>query len=141
MKIVLNKVVLSFSIYFFLTLPAIATPNTKQLIKPLWKPILIVQNNRNFCRHNESVFVSAETKGFWINICGGDEPNTYIGVSKKDGSRIRLKLSNYEPQGNYYEAINGDVSYALIKGTTKGDFLSVTRGNKQILKQPILNWE
>jgi hypothetical protein len=41
------------------------------------------------------MFVAAETKGFWINICGGDLPNTYIGVSKKNGARIRLPLSNY----------------------------------------------
>jgi hypothetical protein len=141
MNFTLNKIFLSLSIYLLFALPAISAPRTKQLIKPSWKPILIVQNSRNFCRKNESTFVMAETKGFWINICGGDEPNSYIGVSKKDGSRIRLKLSNYEPQGNYYEAVNGDVVYSLIKGTTKGDFLSVTRGNKQILQQPILNWK
>jgi hypothetical protein len=141
MKITFKKVFLIFSVYLSLTVPAIAIPNTKQLIKHSWKPILIAQNNHNFCRKNESTFVLAETKGYWINICGGDKPNSYIGVNKKDGSKIRLKLSSYEPQGNYFEAINGDVVYSLIRGTTKGDFLSVTRGSKQLLKQPILNWE
>ncbi len=76
-----------------------------------------------------------------MNICGGDLPHTYVGVSKTDGSRIRLPLDNYEPDGSWYEAINGDVSYALIFGTTKGHFLSVTRGNRELVKQPILKWE
>jgi hypothetical protein len=28
----------------------------------------------------------------------------------------------------------------LIRGTAKGDFLTVTQGNKEIVRQPILNW-
>ena len=76
-----------------------------------------------------------------MNICGGDLPHTYVGLSKTDGSRIRLPLDNYEPDGSWYEAINGDVSYAIIFGTTKGHFLSVTQGNRELVKQPILKWK
>jgi hypothetical protein len=101
-------------------------------------PILISQ--RNFCGQNESMFVAAETKGFWVNICGGDLPNSYVGVSKTDGKSIRLPLNNYDQQGNYFEAVNGNVTYMLIRGTAKGDFLTVTQGNKEIVRQPILNW-
>jgi hypothetical protein len=89
MKIVSNKIFLGVSVYLLLTFSAIATPETKT------SSMAIASNFRNFCRQNESMFVAAETKGFWINICGGDLPNTYIGVSKKNGARIRLPLSNY----------------------------------------------
>lgn len=102
------------------------------------RPILLSQ--RNFCGQNESMFVAAETKGFWVNICGGDLPNSYVGVSKTDGKSIRLPLNNYDQQGNYFEAVNGNVTYMLIRGTAKGDFLTVTQGNKEIVRQPILNW-
>ena len=102
---------------------------------------LLLAKLRNHCKSNESLFLSAETRGFWVNICGGDLPHTYVGVSKTDGSRIRLPLDNYEPDGSWYEAINGDVSYAIIFGTTKGHFLSVTQGNTELVKQPILKWE
>lgn len=141
MKFLSNQVFSSLAIYLLFTTLAIATPTTKQSIKASSQLILLSQNFRNFCKQNESVFVLAETKGFWINICGGDNPHTYIGVSKKDGSRIRLKLISYDSQGNYFEAINGDVNYTLIRKTTKGDFLLVTKGHREILKQPILGWE
>lgn len=102
---------------------------------------LLVAELRNFCRNDESTFVLAETKGFWVNICGADLPHHYVGVSKVDGKRIRLPLQNYDPQGNYFEAVNGDVTYLLIRGTAKGDFLTVTQGDRELVRQVILNWE
>jgi hypothetical protein len=102
---------------------------------------LFLAELRDFCDNSESTFVSAETQGFWVNICGGDLPGYYVGVSKVDGKRIRLRLQNYDPQGNYFEAMNGDVSYLLIRGTAKGDFLTVTQGSRELVRQPILNWE
>lgn len=99
-----------------------------------------VANLPNYCREYESTFVTAETAGFWVNICGGDLPNTYVGVSKINGQRIRLPLSDYDSQGNYFEANNGNVSYLLIRGTNKGDFLTVIEGERELFRQPIRRW-
>jgi hypothetical protein len=84
--------------------------------------------------------VIAETKGFLVNICGGDFPYTYVGISKTNGNKIRLPLKDYDQQGNYFEAVNGNVSYVLIRGSAKGDFLTVTQGDRELLRQPVLNW-
>jgi hypothetical protein len=103
----------------------------------------IAQNPRslpNYCQSQESLFIIAETKGFWVNICGGDLPHSYVGVSKTNGNRIRLPLKDYDPQGNYFEAVNGNVSYLLIRGSAKGDFLTVTQGDRELVRQPVLNW-
>jgi hypothetical protein len=82
-KFLSNQVFSSLAIYLLFTPLAIATPTTKQLIKTSSRSILLSQNLRNFCQQNESLFVLAETKDFWVNICGGDKPHTYIGISKK----------------------------------------------------------
>ncbi|MGK7873233.1 MAG: hypothetical protein AB4426_07950 [Xenococcaceae cyanobacterium] len=94
----------------------------------------------NYCQENESLFIVAETKGFWVNICGGDLPHTYVGVSKANDNSIRLPLNDYDQQGNYFEAINGNITYLLIRGTAKGDFLTVTQEDRELLRQPVLNW-
>jgi len=94
----------------------------------------------NYCQQEESLFIVAETKGFWVNICGGDLPHTYVGVSKTDGKSIRLPLKDYDQQGDYFEAVNGDVSYLLIRRSAKGDFLTVTQGERELFRQPVLNW-
>lgn len=94
----------------------------------------------NYCQQSESLFVIAETKGFWVNICGGDLPHTYVGVSKTNGKRIRLPLKDYDQQGDYFEAVNGNVSYLLIRRSAKGDFLTVTQGDRELVRQPVLNW-
>jgi hypothetical protein len=105
-------------------------------------PNIIAQNAPDsFCSPQEKLFIFAETKDFWINICGTQDPETYIGVNKKDGKSIRIALNYASKEEDYYEAINGNYTYYLIRGTAKGDFLGVTEGNKQIVQQPILNWE
>jgi hypothetical protein len=103
----------------------------------------IAQSSRslpNYCQQEESLFIVAETKGFWVNICGGDLPHTYVGVSKTDGKSIRLPLKDYDRQGDYFEAVNGDFSYLLIRRSAKGDFLTVTQGDRELFRQPVLNW-
>jgi hypothetical protein len=98
-------------------------------------------NFPNFCEETESLFVIAETQDFWVNICGSHNPYTYVGVNKNNGNQIRLPLSDYDRQGDYFEATNGDVSYLLIRGTAKGDFLTVTAGTRELVRQPILRWD
>ena len=90
------------------------------------------------CRAEESLFVKTETKDYWVYICGGDNPGTYVGIEKRNPAHsIRLPLSDYDPRGNYFEAVNGDVIYILAK-TPRGMFLTVTQGSKELLRQPVL---
>ena len=99
--------------------------------------LLIAQSSIG-CRSNESTFVETETENYWIFICGGDAPATYLGVEKGNPSNsIRLPLSDYDPQGDYFEAINNDVLYILAK-TPRGIFLTVTQGNTELLREPVL---
>lgn len=113
------------------TLPALAQA----------QPQLMAQQLRTYCRDGESTFVMAETRNFWVNICGGDLPHTYVGVNKRDGRSIRVPLRDYTEDGDMFEAVNGNVSYLLIRGTPRGDFLTVTQGNRELVRQPILRWE
>jgi hypothetical protein len=103
-------------------------------------PMLLAEL-RNYCNANESVWVEAETEDYWVNICGGDFPYTYVGVNKHNGNTIRVPLDNYEQDGSAFEAINGDVSYLLIRNTPRGSFLTVTQGTRELLRQPILRWQ
>lgn len=104
-------------------------------------PQLVTQNQvKNYCKSEESLFLSAETKNFWLNICGGDLPHHYVGVSKKNGKRIRLPLDDYDPKGNYFSAYNGNVNYLIIFNTPKGNFLTVTEGEKELFREPLINW-
>ncbi|MBL1211037.1 hypothetical protein [Geminocystis sp. GBBB08] len=102
---------------------------------------LVGQNQlKNYCQEGESLFLSAETKNFWLNICGGDLPHHYVGVSKKNGKRIRLPLEDYDSKGDYFSANNGNVNYLIIFNTPKGSFLTVTEGKKELFREPLINW-
>lgn len=104
-------------------------------------PQLVTQNQvKNYCKPEESLFLSAETKNFWLNICGGDLPHYYVGVSKKNGKRIRLPLDDYDSKGDYFSAYNGNVNYLIIFNTPKGHFLTVTEGKKELFREPLISW-
>ena len=99
---------------------------------------LLAQSSSRACRAGESLFVETETKDYWIYICGGDNPGTYVGIEKRNPTHsIRLPLTNYDPRGSYFEAVNGNVMYILAK-TPRGIFLTVTQGSKELLRQPVL---
>ncbi len=89
----------------------------------------------NGCLPEETLFVTAETDNFYVSICGGDLPKTYVGMSKSDGTSIRLSIESYDPQGSYFEAINGDVIYLLTP-----EVLEVTQGSEILLSESILVW-
>ncbi|MCY7272511.1 MAG: hypothetical protein LH702_01875 [Phormidesmis sp. CAN_BIN44] len=102
------------------------------------QPLLLAQAIPNYCRKSESTFLTMETKSYWVSICGGDNPNSYVGVSKKDRRQsIRVPLKDFDPRGNYFYAVNKDVEYILAK-TPKGNFLTVTRGTRELLREPVL---
>ncbi|MBW4627451.1 MAG: hypothetical protein KME49_18595 [Brasilonema octagenarum HA4186-MV1] len=97
------------------------------------------QEVRNFCRKQDSVFVAAETKNYWVSICGSDSPLTYVGVNKKTGQTVRLPLSvnGRDSQRKYFEAVNNDYTYILAE-STKGKNLTVAKGIREILREPVI---
>lgn len=75
-----------------------------------------------------SQFVSAETKNFLVYICGGDNPNTYVGVAKNGGNGITLPLQSYTR--DRFVAVNGDTRYTLTRTE-----LVVTQKGKVIARE------
>lgn len=99
---------------------------------------VLAQKIPNYCRKGESTFLTMETKTYWVSICGGDNPNSYVGVNKKDRRQnIRVPLKDFDPKGTYFDAVNKDVEYILAK-TPKGNFLTVTKGQRELLREPVL---
>lgn len=91
----------------------------------------------NFCQRQESMFLALETKNFLINICGGDAPYTYVGVDRKTRKSIRLPLEESDPQGRFFHAVNRDYHYILAQ-TPRGKFLTVSQGERELLREPVL---
>lgn len=91
--------------------------------------ILIAQETF-VCPENSggSQFVSAETSGFLIYICGGDLPNTYVGIAKNGGNGITLPLQSYNR--NQFVAVNGNTRYTLTRTE-----LIVRQNGRVILRQ------
>jgi len=75
-----------------------------------------------------SQFVSAETKNYLVYICGGDNPNTYVGMGKSGGNRITLPLQSYTK--DRFIAVNGDTKYTLTRTQ-----LTVTQKRKVIVSE------
>jgi len=102
-------------------------------------PTILAKKLPNYCRSGESLFVSVETKSYWVNICGGDNPGFYVGVDKRNPkNRIRVPLRDYSPQGSYFEAVNGAFTYILAK-SARGKVLTVTRGTRELLREYVLS--
>ncbi|MBO3460256.1 hypothetical protein G7B40_023640 [Aetokthonos hydrillicola Thurmond2011] len=93
------------------------------------------QKVRSYCRQGESTFLAVETKSFWVSICGGDLPHTYVGVNKKTRQSLRLPLKNADRY--YFDAVNGDYLY-ILADSTKGKNLTVTRGTRELLREPVI---
>jgi hypothetical protein len=141
---VTNKIIMNKRFGIMLLVLGAITPavSTSALPTPTQEGTqLIAQQLRNYCREGESTFLMAETQNYWVNICGGDLPHTYVGVNKRNGNSIRVDLRDYSEDGEMFEAVNGNVSYLLVRGTPRGDFLTVTQGRREILREPILRWE
>ncbi len=90
---------------------------------------LIAQENR-VCPEESggSQFVSAETKNFLVYICGGDNPNTYVGMSKKGGNSIILPLQSYTR--DRFVAVNANTRYTLTRTE-----LIVTQNGRVIVRE------
>jgi len=91
------------------------------------------------CPDGQSTFVQAETRSFFVLICGGDAPYTYVGVAKNGRGNITLPLQSYNPSGgpeaSRFVALNRNTRYVL----TRKD-LTVTQGRRTLVKEKITRW-
>ncbi len=133
LKPTLNKLLLGVGISVFLTSAVGVVQANNSSSQSSDRPTLLAGDDRNYCQDGESMFISAETSGFWVNICGGDNPYTYVGVSKRNGNSIRLPLQKYSSEE--FIAVNGDVSYRLTRSR-----LVVKQGRRTIVNQAVTRW-
>lgn len=127
------------TIAMFAAVPISSAVSAAFALQP--QEMLVAQSRiTNYCRASESMFVSAETQDYWVNICGGDLPHTYVGVNKRNGNSIRVPLRDYDR--DLFEAVNGDTIYILARNTASGSVLTVTQmpGYREILRQPVICW-
>ncbi|WP_049858449.1 hypothetical protein [Gloeothece citriformis] len=97
------------------------------------EPTLIAQEYACPPYSGGSQFVAAETPNFYIYICGGDLPNTYVGVAKNPQTGgIILPLQSFN--NDQFVAVNGNVRYTLTRNQ-----LIVTRQGRVIVRERA-NW-
>lgn len=81
----------------------------------------------------DTTYARAETKGYYVNICGNSNgPSRYIG-SSKSGQALVIPLSSFS-DGKYI-ARSGEFRYTLTR-----NFLTVTQNGRTILKQKVISW-
>ncbi|MEA5593706.1 hypothetical protein [Rivularia sp. UHCC 0363] len=90
------------------------------------------------CPQGNNTFAQAETRSFFIYICGVENPSSYISITRTSNTIINLPLQKWNQNGvktNRYVAINGDISFVL---TDK--ILRVSRDGRNIVKEKVLQW-
>jgi len=107
------------------------------------KVITAMQANGKFllkgCPEGNNTFARAETKNFFIYICGNKNPSSYVSVTRKSNRRVNLPLNKSNQNGvkaNRYIATNGNIRFVLTDKV-----LRVSRGGRNVVKEKVLNWE
>ena len=94
---------------------------------------LALTSTEVICGQGVTTYARAETKGYYVNICGdANGPNSYLGAGKS-GQAIVLPLQSYS--SGKYTAVSGNIRYTLTP-----NYLTVTQSGRTILKQKIINW-
>lgn len=91
------------------------------------------------CLDGNTTFARAETKSFFVYICGSENPNSYVSVTRKNNRRVNLPLKKWAinpVNANRYVATKGNINFVL---TDK--LLKVSRNGRNIVKEKVLNWE
>lgn len=91
------------------------------------------------CPKGNNTFVQAETKSFFIYICGHKNPSSYVTVTRKSNQRINLPLTIWHQNGlraNRYLAINGNIRFILTDKV-----LRVSRDGRNVVKEKVLSWD
>ena len=84
---------------------------------------------QNHCQEEETAFVFAETREYWLNICGIFSPEFLVVTRKRDSTFVRLPVTDYDLEGKWFEATNAEREYALgFQGVFEGDiFFAITQ--------------
>jgi hypothetical protein len=95
--------------------------------------LALSQNTEVICGNGSTTYARAETKGYYVNICGdSDGPNRYLGAGKS-GQAIVLPLQSHS--NDKYTAASGNIRYILTP-----NYLTVTQSGRTLLKQKVINW-
>jgi hypothetical protein len=95
--------------------------------------LALLQSTEVICSQGTTTYARAETKGYYVNICGDSNgPNRYLGAGKS-GQAIVLPLQSYS--SGKYTAVSGNIRYTLTS-----DYLTVTQSGRTILKQKVIYW-
>jgi LCCL domain len=84
------------------------------------------------CQDDDRAFVIAETRNFFVSICGKNKPSYYIGTAKDTGSSIRLSVSS--SSAKKYTIKNRGVAYVLTPQS-----LTITQNGKVLQQDPIIS--
>jgi hypothetical protein len=95
--------------------------------------LALAQSTEVICGNGSTTYARAETKGYYVNICGdSDGPNRYLGAGKS-GQVIVLPLQSHS--NDKYTAASGNIRYIVTP-----NYLTVTQSGRTILKQKVINW-
>jgi hypothetical protein len=91
------------------------------------------------CPEGNNTFAQAETKSFFIYICGNENPSNYVSVTRNSNQKINLPLQKSNQNNaktNRYIAINGNIRFVLTNKV-----LRVSRNGKNIVKEKVMRWD
>lgn len=90
------------------------------------------------CPQGNNTFVQAETKSFFIYICGSQNPSSYVSVTRKSNRKINLPLQKWNQNAvktNRYVAISGNIRFVLTNKV-----LRVSQNGRNIIKEKVMQW-
>jgi hypothetical protein len=102
----------------------------KQSVRPTAK-VSLSQSNEVVC--GGTTYVRAETKGFYVNICGNSSGGKQWVGSGKGGQALVIPLKS--SSGGKYVAVSGTVRYTLTSSA-----LVVTQNGRTIVNQEVISW-
>ena len=90
------------------------------------------------CPEDNNTFAQAETKSFFIYICGKSNPSSYVSVTRKSNRSINLPLQKWNQSGvkaSRYIATNGNIRFVLTDKV-----LRVSRNGRNVVKEKVMQW-
>jgi hypothetical protein len=110
---------------------SIASENTnKQSALPTGS-VALNQSSEVVC--GGTTYVSAETKGFYVNICSDSNGGKRWVGSGKGGQALIIPLRS--SSGGKYVAVSGTIRYTLTSRS-----LVVTKNGRTIVNQRVISW-
>jgi hypothetical protein len=112
---------------------SLAATNTNESTIQTVRRLALHQRREVVCGNGSTTYARAETKDYYVNICGDSNgPNLYVGAGKT-GQAIVLPLKSHG--SGKYIAVSGTIRYTLTSS-----YLTVTNRGKTILKQKVISW-